>query len=430
MKKYPLRRRTFVLATAVTISLLAGCATENPTARTPNTAGETVNLVYAYDGLFTAPFGQIASDLQSRTGMSVELQLAGNSYEDSLARLQNDLTAGNPPDITMVGLNQVRMLVDAGAAVPVGKFIDSDDEFDLGQYSQNMLDLTTFDGELYGMPNAVSTLVMYYNADLFTKAGLDPDSPPQTWEDVEKAARAIVDSGAATYGHWSDFESVWSFENFLRSNGGSMMDATEKDITFNDTAGVEVLEYWRRMVESGLMPAFGTDDGREAFFRGDVAMTVDSSAQVANYERTAGFDLRTAMLPIPADGQRQAPGAGNALVITATDPERQQLAWEALKAFVSPAGSTTTTKATGYLPVNAYAAQSNEYLAEFLSSDPTRDAVRKQGASLVRWFSWPGERGPAIAKELQNAIYRAVSGEQRPQDALNQAARAASELLP
>ncbi|MFC7328296.1 ABC transporter substrate-binding protein [Marinactinospora rubrisoli] len=419
-----------VLATALSLSLLAGCASDSA-GQQPDTEGATVNLVYAFDGLFTEPFGEITSDLESRTGMTVDLQLAGNSYEDSLARLQNDLTAGNPPDITMVGLNQVRMLADAGAAVPLGEFIESDDEFDSGQYSQEMLDLTTIDGEMYGMPNAVSTLVMYYNADVFAEAGLDPDAPPQTWEEVEEDARAIVESDAATYGHWSDFESVWSFENFLRSNGGSMMDDTETDIAFNDAPGVEVLEYWRGMVESGLMPAFGTDDGREAFFRGDVAMAVDSSAQVGNYERTAGFDMRTAMLPIPADGERQAPGGGNALVITATDPERQRLAWEALKAFVGPEGSTTTTEATGYLPVNAYAAESDEYLAEFLDGSPNRAVVLEQGtSSLVPWFSWPGERGPEIAEELQNGIYRAVSGEQPPQDALDQAADAAAELLP
>ncbi|XVQ06369.1 ABC transporter substrate-binding protein [Spirillospora sp. CA-255316] len=426
MKSRPLPRRTLLTA-AVTIPLLASCDTK---ASTKQTRSGPVTLVYAFDGLFTKPFGQIATDLRSRTGARVELQLAGNSYEDSLGRLQKDLTAGNPPDITMIALNGIRMLVDAGAAVPLGKFIESDKEFDLGQYSKKMLDLTTFNGKLHGMPNAVSTLVMYFNADLFTKAGLDPDSPPQTWEEVEKAARAIVDSRAAKYGHWSDFESVWSFENFLRSNGGSMMDGAEKNVTFNAPPGVEVLEFWRGMVTSGLMPAFGTEDGREAFFRKDVAMAIDSSSQVGNYKRSAGFDLRIAMLPIPAGGQRMAPGAGNALVITATDSNRQQLAWKALKAFVGPEGSTTTTKATGYLPVNDHAARSDKYLAKFLDSDPLRKAVLKQGESLVRWFSWPGERGAEISKELQNAVYRGVSGQQQPKDALTKAADAASKLLP
>ncbi|MEU6715136.1 ABC transporter substrate-binding protein [Nonomuraea sp. NPDC046802] len=418
-----------VAAAAASISLLASCSADTA-APALGAAGEKVTLVYAFDGLFTKPFGEIAGSVKKRTGLTVDLQLAGNSYEDSLARLQNDRTAGTPPDITMIGLNQVRMLAEAGAAVPLGQFIDGDSEFDLRQYSDKMLDLTTVENKLYGMPNAVSTLVMYYNADLFTAAGLDPDKPPQTWDEVETAARAIVDSRAAAYGHWSDFESVWSFENFLRSNGGSMMNDAETAVTFNEDPGVKVLEFWRGMVKAGLMPAYGTDDGREAFFRGDVAMAIDSSAQVANYERTSGFDLRTAKLPIPTGGARQAPGGGNALVITATDPERQRLAWKALKAFVGPEGSTATTKATGYLPVNQYAAGSDQHLAKFLKSTPTRTAVLEQGgADLVRWFSWPGERGPEIAKGLQNAIYQAVTGKQSSQDALNDAAHAAQGLL-
>ncbi|MEV6157780.1 ABC transporter substrate-binding protein [Nonomuraea sp. NPDC052129] len=417
-----------VAAAAASISLLASCSADT-TASAPDAAEDKVTLVYAFDGLFTKPFSEIAGSVKERTGLTVDLQLAGNSYEDSLARLQNDRTAGTPPDITMIGLNQVRMLVEAGAAVPLGQFTSGDREFDLRQYSDEMLDLTSVGGKLYGMPNAVSMLVMYYNADLFTAAGLDPGKPPRTWDEVKTVARAIVDSHTAKYGHWSDFESVWSFENFLRSNGGSMMNDAETAVTFNKDPGVKVLEFWRGMVEAGLMPAYGTDDGREAFFRGDVAMAIDSSAQVANYERTSGFDLRTAELPIPTGGDRQAPGGGNALVITATAPERQKLAWKALKAFVGPAGSTTTTKATGYLPVNHYAAESDEYLAKFLKSSPTRTAALKQSTDLVRWFSWPGKRGPEIAKELQNGIYRAVTGEKSPQDALNEAADAAKGLL-
>jgi len=423
-----MHRATAVLATAMSVTVLASCGTG--TEADGGSDDQPVSLVYAYDGLFTKPFGTIAAQLKSSSGLSVDLQLAGNSYDDTLSRLRNDLTAGHPPDITMVGLNQVRSLVDAGVAVPLAQFAEADKDFDLGQYSRSMLDLTTFDGKLYGMPNAVSTLVMYYNADIFKAAGLDPDSPPQTWEAVESAARKIVASKKAKYGHWSDFESTWTFENFLRSNGGSMMDSSEQQVTFNQAPGIEVLKFWRGMVQAGLMPAFGTDDGREAFFRSEVAMAVDSSSQVANYKRTAGFTLRTAMLPIPAGGKRQAAGAGNALVITAKDPERQKLAWQALKAFVGPEGSTTTTKATGYLPVNQYAATNDKYLAKFLVSDPTRTAVLEQGKTLVRWSSWPGERGPEIGKVLQDGVYRAVVGKQSAQQALDEAAKTAETLLP
>jgi multiple sugar transport system substrate-binding protein len=414
---------------------LAGCGSaatdggETTSAAADAQPASSIEAVYTYDQFFTAPLSQLTDELSRREGIDTKLVLAGENYEDAFARIQNDLAAGNPPDLAMVGLNRLQPLVDAGVVTPLDDLVANDPDFDIGQYDERFLDTMRLDGRLYGLPYAVSTAILYVNADVFRRAGLDPEQPPQTWEEVAQAAQQIVDRGAARHGVWYgwDLTGNWLFQNLLESNGGQLMDAGKQQATFNDAAGVEVVDHWRELVERRLMPPLDSVAGPEAFYRGDVGMMVWSTAALAAAQRSSGFPIRTGLLPIPAAGARATPAGGNGFVILAEDDAHRSAAWEALKAFTSPEGSTLTTELTGYMPVNRVAAESPRYLKAFLQEANRRTAI-EQIPTLRPWFSFPGRRGVEITDAINDAIFAAMTGRKPTQEALDEAAATVEDL--
>jgi sn-glycerol 3-phosphate transport system substrate-binding protein len=81
----------------------------------------------------------------------------------------------------------------------------------------------SIDGNLYCMPFNSSTAMLYYNKDMFEKAGLDPDKPPTTWAEVEEYSKKIMDAGVAEGGFsmgWPAwiFEQMYAWHNQLYAN--------------------------------------------------------------------------------------------------------------------------------------------------------------------------------------------------------------------
>jgi multiple sugar transport system substrate-binding protein len=408
---------------------IAGCGGSDddaPTAAADTKPARSIELVYTFDEIFNEPLREITADVKRRTGIDVNLVLAGESYEDADKRVQADVAAGRPPALAMVGLNRARPYVESGRAQPIDGFLRNGG-FDTDQLFPAFTELLRFDGKTYGLPFAVSTPILYLNADAFRRAGLDPDRPPETWEEVEQAARRLVDARASRYGvFWAwDITGNWLFENQIESNGGQVMDGGEP--TFNRPEGTEVVSYWRELVADRLMPLLPEKDGLESFIRGDTAMLVTSTAYLKTVEDSADFRLRTGLMPIPSDGERRTSAGGNGFLIMTEDPGEQRAAWEVIKAMASPRGSATVTGDTGYMPVNQLARR-EPTLAKALR-DPNRQTSLRQVDTLDPWFNYPGRRGVQITDRIRDALFAALSGKQPPQEALDAAADQIRGLL-
>lgn len=426
MKKFAM-----ILVAALATTLTA-CSSGGgtPDIDTSATAATEIDLVYAYDKLFTAPLTEITERVQRESGIKVNLVLAGESYEDADRRIQTDLATGKPPALAMVGLNRLQPYVESARAVPIEPFIDSTPEFDVNDFDPKFLDLMRVDGQLQGMPYGVSTPVLYINSDAFRKAGLDPAAPPSTWEDVEKAARQLTSTGTSKYGvHWAwDMTGNWTFQAMVDSNGGSLLSADRTEVTFDQKPAVEAAEYLSRQVSDGLMPMMGESEARDAFARGDIPMLITSTSYLAGFEKSAAFDFRTAPFPAPATGQAKVPGGGNGFMILADDPSQQVAAWTVLRALTDIEGSTTTVKATGYMPVNEAAMASESHLAEFVR-EPNRRTSLDQIPALVPWLNFPGTHGREATDAIKEALFTSMRGEKSPQQALSDAADSVRGML-
>lgn len=131
-------------------------------------------------------------------------------------------------------------------------------------------------GNLYSMPFNSSTPILYYNKTIFEKAGLNPQNPPTTYDEIEKFARAAVSSGATKIGFtvawpsWTLMENMhtWHDQPFANHNNGFAAMATELKI--NGKLGVQVLELLARWQKEGIFTYSGRGSkGDQPIINGD-----------------------------------------------------------------------------------------------------------------------------------------------------------------
>ncbi len=159
-------------------------------------------------------------------------------------------------------------------------------------------------GNLYSMPFNSSTPILYYNKTAFEKAGLNPQVPPKTFEEIEKSAKAVLSKGAAKFGFtvswpsWTLMENMhtWNDQPFANHNNGFSGMATELKI--NGKLGIQVMEILARWQKEGIFTYSGRGPrGDQPTINGDCAISLASTALVGTMARTSKFDWGTGYLP-------------------------------------------------------------------------------------------------------------------------------------
>lgn len=354
-----------------------------------------------------------------------------------MSRVQADVIAGQGPDIAQIIFADLGYLVE-NFGVPSLETVVPADELaaHLGGMFPRGVELARLDGNLYGLAYVFSTPVLFYNADLFVAAGLDPDHPPRTWDEVTAAALAIhqeTGNAGLLTGIFGPSAYDWLYQGFLRSNGGRALSEDRTEMMFGEPAAAEALAMLRVIAQVGAMPNIPSSSAIETMASGNAGMYLQTSAvQGALLRGAAGnFDLRAAPMPTFGDRPATPTNSGSALVIMTDDPLRQRAAWELMQHLTSDYGYTIITSRIGYVPLRENAVTSEEYLAPFLRENPVVQPNIDQLESLVPWAPLPGPNYRQILTVMMNASEQAVFG---PSDdiapILADAQRRAQALVP
>ncbi|MGW3953103.1 ABC transporter substrate-binding protein [Streptomyces sp. NPDC004752] len=428
-------------ALAAGMGLLAtACSARTTTAgsigRSPNPS-HPIDVELAFMNLpayTTALPKTLGADFTRRTGITVKLNNVGQgSYEAVDQRIQAGLTAGNPPDLALIGLNSVRTYADAHLAMPLDPYLTPAKGFTAADFYPSFLELGKRDGKTWALPYGVSVLLLYYNADIFRKAGLDPDRPPATLSELRTAAQRIVSAKAARYGVnlSADGSGLWGYQNLILSNGGALMNADETRLTLTDPKVSSIVQYWADITKSGLGQPLDRKTEMDAFLRGDLAMFVQAnSGIVALTSAKHSFQIRTAPFPLPDGGTRKAPAAGGGLVVLSKDADKQAAAWAVITELTSPRSATNLTKASGYLTPNRVAAKGESYLAPFYRENAGMAVALSEVPAVVPWYQFPGIHATEIMTLVSDNFLAARRGSMTVTKALADATNRAEGLLP
>ena len=367
---------------------------------------------------------------------NIKVEAVGVPSSDVTTRIQADIGAGRGPDLAQMVFGDMDFIVHNLGAKPLEEIIPQAElTAHFEGISPNGLKLGVFDGKTYGLAYTFSTPVLFYNADLFKAAGLDPNSPPKTWADVKTAAQAIVTKTGTpgfTAGIFGPSAGDWLFQGVIRSNGGGVLSADRKRLTFASPESVEAVAVLHDLATSGLMTNLAINSAVEAMSSGHMGMYLQTSAvQNALLKGAKGnFDLRAAPMPRFGDKPVRPNNSGSALVILSSNPAKQRAAWELMKFMTSKHAYTVITSEIGYLPLRTDIVKDPAYLAGWVAEHPLVQPNLDQLAVLEPWESMPGPNYRQIVKTMMDAAEQAVFGDGDPGKVLLQAQQTAQAMMP
>ena len=248
--------RTTALATAGVIAVaalaLSGCSADSADESGPVTITYT-NFI-SNDG--NEENLQTIVDAFEKENPDITVEITTLPYADYGTALQTDLAAGTVSDVFDIEYANYAQYQANGvlAELPVEN---------PEAYRQSLLEAYQTDGTQYALPSSFSTVVLYYNADLFDAAGLDYPTSDWTWSDEQAAAEKLTDAAA---GVWGDHQPVsfYEFYKTLAQNGGEFLDDSGTKVAFNSPEGVEAAQ-WLVGKSGTVMPTIEQGQGTPDF---------------------------------------------------------------------------------------------------------------------------------------------------------------------
>ncbi len=274
------------------------------------------------------------------------------------------------------------------------------------------------DGKLYSMPFNVSTPILYYNKDVFRKAGLG-DTPPVTWLDVEAASRKILAAGAATCGFttpspsWTLLENTFPWHNQPFATNQNGYAGLDTKLLINSDFGLMHVGALARWQKENIF-AYGGQEGQpnSKFIDGDCAMVMQSSGSIGGFKKSLTFDWGTGPLPHwgpPYPKANTILGGATLWALRGHEPADDKGVAQFLKFVTEPPQQRWWTVTTGYVPITKAAVKSLEddyfykqnpeqwtAVSQLLNAKPTPSS---QGLRLGNYVQ---VRMGAIELELEN----------------------------
>ncbi len=395
----------------------------------------TMYYPVAVGGPLTQIIDRMVADFEAEhPDIDVNAIYAGN-YDDTRIKALAALKSGEPAELSVLFSIDIYELIEQDAIVAFDDIVETAEEKAwLDSFYPALMENGRTRGKTWGIPFQRSTIVMYYNKDAFREAGLDPDSPPATWDELVSMGKALTKKNdAGQVERWgvmipSTGYAYWMFGALAIQNGQVLMNGDGNETYFDDPAVVEALQYWLDLSrEHGVMPANIIEWGtlRQNFLEGKTAIMWHSTGNLTAVKDAAKFDFGVAMLP--ANERRGSPtGGGNFYIFKDTSPEERKAALTFIRWMTQPERTAEWSIATGYLGTSPAAYETEAlrtYVKDFPQAAVARDQLEFSTAELSTY-----ETG-RVRKLLDDAIQAALTGSASPEEALSSAQRQAERLL-
>ena len=396
---------------------------------TPVWAKTKLTMYYpiAVGGSLTEVVDGIVADFEkANPDIDVEAIYSGN-YDDTRVRALSALSSGEPAQLAVMFSIDAYDLIEQDHVVPFDSIQGVDKEW-LNSFYPALTANGKIEGKTWGIPFQRSTIVAYYNKDMFRAAGLDPESPPKTWDEMISMGKKLTKDGTSGIMIPSTGYPYWMFQALAIQNGKELMSNDGLTTYFDDPAVVDTLKFWKSLSqEHGVMPKGTVEWGtlRQAFLEGQTAMMWHSTGNLTAVKKNAKFDFGVAELPKKV--RLGSPtGGGNFYIFKKASDEEKAASLKLIKFMTAPEQAAKWSIATGYMGVSP-AAYETEALKSYTKEFPPALVARNQLQNAVAEFST--FETARVREGLNNAIQAALTDAKTPEDALAEAQKSAVRLL-
>ncbi|RMC31577.1 ABC transporter substrate-binding protein [Paracoccus alkanivorans] len=340
-------------------------------------------------------------------------------FDDMVNDLARGIAAGDAPDITYIDNPEVALFASRGMLLDLTPYIEASDIVNTEDIYPGPLASVSYDGGIYGLPRGANTIALYYNADMFREAGLDPDNPPKTWDELYEAAKVLTRPEENIYGlafsAQASEEGTFQFLPWVQMTGGDYDNiATE--------GAARTLELWKSFIGEGLASPDtlirGQWDSTGTFNTGSAAMVISGPWELPRMSKEADFEFRATLLPVPEEGAERASALGegdNVILASSDNPDEAFKFIEFLYADMDRVWNDF-----GYLPASEVEVTDPKFPEIYAVFAESMKYARNRG---------PHPEWPKISKALQTAIQTTLTGQADAAEALTQAQSAIDRVL-
>ena len=369
---------------------------------------------------------------RGRTRHKVVLRYQGE-YGSLKSKISMAIKAGSPPDMAQLHeawISYFNSEQGHEVLLPLNDLVSRDEkEVQLSDFYEAFIQDNLFDGKLYALPFNKSFLGLFYNKELFERAGLDPEKPPKTWEEFRLYGRKLTgnvdrDGVRRTWG-WAFHVDPWLFECMTLQRGGLLTKGDSLLAPLNSPEMLQVVDFFLDAINGPFRYAYRTNgrDFQNDFVGQRVAMIVTSCVAKAFMIDQIGF--RWGLAPIPQGPKKVSIMSGTNIGLFArSSPEKRAVAWEFVKFFTARENTVFWAIKTGYVPVRKSAVRSKEF-QDYLKIDPTPLAAVAQlecatyEPRVACWFD--------VRDKLTQALLRSLLGQGTPKENLDWATAEAAK---
>jgi multiple sugar transport system substrate-binding protein len=353
--------------------------------------------------------------------------IEASDREDLLARLSTSLAGGAPPDLFLMNYRFYGQFAARGVLEPLEAYVDDADEFEFEDFYPQAFDAFRWDGEVTCLPQNISSLVVYYNRDLFKRFGVPLPNNAMRWtEFVARASQLTRDAnGQAVVGADPDLPSAKTAQAaiyglgieptiirlapFVWSNGGDIVDDEEEPTRFT-LDGVEAKQaidaFFQLRTFHGVVPSdqeVEAEDDEARFANGRLAMLLGSRRSVPTFREAAKFDWDVVSLPV----FREPAGIlhSDAYCMTKAS-DSKDAAWRFVQYALGPRGAPVVARTGRTVPSLRSVAESDAFLDP--AAKPANSRIFLDGIEHIRRVptvsTWP-EIEDASEGILENGMY-------------------------
>ena len=319
-------------------------------AASPTWAKTQIHVIVAHFSDHTLTTFQDAAKRFEATHPDVEVDIEDVSWDNLQQRLATDIAGGTPPDISVIATRWVLDYVQNNIAEPLDGYIKP--EF-RSRFYENLLKPGTVDGKTYLLPILASTRALYYNKDLYAKAGVA--AVPKTWDDVRAASEKVKANGGGAYGFGIqgkeiETDTYWYYPFW--SYGGEIIENGKSGIASD--AGVKAAELYKSFIVAGLSEPSPTGSNRqdiEALFKQGRLGALTTGPWLRGQIASEAPKLNYGIASMPEGTKHVTWGGTDSMMLFKSSPNKE-VAWKFIEEGIfSKETRLEFTLSEGFLPV-------------------------------------------------------------------------------
>jgi sn-glycerol 3-phosphate transport system substrate-binding protein len=436
-----MKRRT--LLAAATTALAAGALPARPRAE------DKTKIVFWH--AMTAALGEevnrLAAAFNASQAEAEVTPLYKGSYADVMTATIAAFRAGQAPHIAQIFEVGTGTMLAAGRAVKQVWELSQETgvKIEPAAYIASVRGYYSLaDGRMASAPFNSSTAIMWYNKDAFRKAGLDPDAPPKTWEDIVTTARTLKEKNASeiamttSWPCWIQLEQYSALHNIPFATKANGFEGLDAELAISSKPHVKHIQRLLDMSKEGTFKYGGRGNTADPLLlSGQAGIDFNSSGERGDLIKSAKFDWGPAYLPYDPELIASPLNSiiGGASLWPMTAPDRTPAEYKAVAQFLNflatPENAAAWHQHTGYVPVTLAGFELSEQQG-FYKTNPGADLPVKQ---LTRGTVTENSKGlrlgrlPEIRNIIEEEIEKALQGQQTAQQAMDTASERGNKVL-